>query len=77
MKRKILLLLISILILSTFIQVMTFAQRGRGFRPEWDMERSHSYHNIDDDMYSFLFIIGIILVVFIISAIKGQNKNAE
>ena len=66
---------ISILILSTFIQVMTFAQRGRGFRPEWDMERSHSYHNIDDDMYSFLFIIGIILVVFIIAAIKGHNKK--
>ena len=65
----------SILVTSIFIQVMTFAQRGRGFRPEWDMERSHSYHNIDDDMYSFLLIIGIILVVFIIAAIKGHKKK--
>lgn len=66
---------ISILVLSILIQVITFAQRGRGFRPEWDMERIHSYHSIDDDMYSFLFIISIILIVFIIATIKGHIKK--
>ena len=57
------------------IHISAFAQRGRGFRPEWDMEKSYSHHNIDDDLYSCLFIISIIFVVFIILAIKRHNKK--
>ena len=63
------------LIIMAFIQIAAFAQRGRGFRPEWDMERSHTHHSIDDDFWSFVFIIGIIVVAFIIAAIKGHSKK--
>lgn len=63
------------LIIMAFFQIAAFAQRGRGFRPEWDIEKSHTYHSIDDDMWSFIFIIGIIVVAFIIAAIKGHNKK--
>lgn len=63
------------LIIMAFFQIAAFAQRGRGFRPEWDMERNYSHHSIDDDVWSFIFIIGIIVVAFIIAAIKGHNKK--
>ena len=57
--------------------LFVFAQRGK-VRPEWDFDggRSVSHHNIDNDMYSFLFIIGIIVIVLIFAAIKG-NMNKQ
>lgn len=41
-----------------------FAQRGK-VRPEWDFNNGDNvvHHSLNDDMYSFLFIIGIVIVL--------------
>ena len=68
---------IASLIIMAFIQIAAFAQRGRGFRPEWDMDRSYSHHSIDDDMWSFLFVIGLIIIIFAYAYFKGHAARQE
>ena len=40
--------------------MLVFAQRGK-VRPEWDINGGGSHHSIDDDLYSFLLIVGLIV----------------
>lgn len=69
--------LTSIVILAV-IQVVAFAQRGK-VRPEWDIDNaSGSYHNIDDDMWSSLLIIGCIILFFLFSIYyRGKRSKKE
>ncbi len=69
---------IGFLLLLILIHVMSFAQRGRGFRPEWDMDNTHIHHSINDDMWSFLFVIGLIIIILVYSYLKGlANRQKE
>lgn len=75
MKRKVMMTIMS------FFYILSFAQRGRGFRPEWDMESFHNQHSVDDDMWSFLFVIGLIIIIFAYYFFKGlavrQKEKAK
>lgn len=65
-------------ILFALFQIVALAQRGK-VRPEWDLDGggSVSHHSIDDDMWGFFLLIGIIIVVFIYSAIKGSKNRTS
>ena len=67
--------LVAIIILATF-QVVAFAQRGK-VRPEWDIDGGGSHHSVDDDLWSFLFFVGLIVLPFIYIAIKGALKKSQ
>ena len=69
---------IYLIIVIIFIQFAVYAQRGK-VRPEWDLDGggSASRHNVDDDMWGFLLMIGIIVVVLIYSAIKGSIERSK
>lgn len=60
------------------IQIAAFAQRGK-VRPEWDFDggESVSRHSIDDDLWSFLLIIGLIVLYFVYIAIKGSLGHSK
>lgn len=62
---------ITLIICCCFLQLFVIAQRGR-FRPEWDMnDVSRNHHSIDDDFWSFLLIIGIIILFLVFAYFKG------
>jgi hypothetical protein len=58
-----------------FYQTFTFAQRGK-VRPEWDINGGGSHHSIDDDLYSFLFIVGLVALYFLFLAIRGAFSRS-
>lgn len=66
------------LLIVTFsiLWITTFAQRGK-VRQEWDIDGSHYYHNFDDDMYSFLFIVFIVVIIFVVAALKGYRNDTK
>ena len=64
------------IILLTIIQVVAYAQRGK-VRPEWDINGGGSHHSIDDDLYSFLFIVGLVALFFIFLAIRGALSSSR
>ena len=59
-----------------FCQTFTFAQRGK-VRPEWDINGGGSHHSIDDDLYSFLFIVGLVALYFLFLAIRGAFSRSR
>lgn len=59
-----------------FYQTFTFAQRGK-VRPEWDINGGGSHHSIDDDLYSFLFIVGLVALYFLFLAIRGAFSRSQ
>lgn len=67
--------LINTLFLS-ICQTFVFAQRGK-VRPEWDINGGGSHHSIDDDLYSFLLIVGLIVLYFVYIAIKGSLSRSR
>lgn len=75
MKREVMMTIMS------FFYIISFAQRGRGFRPEWDMDNYHNHHGVDDDMWSFLFVIGLAIIIFAYYYFKGlavrQKEKAK
>ena len=64
------------IILLTVIQVVAYAQRGK-VRPEWDINGGGSHHSIDDDLYSFLFVVGLVALFFIFLAIRGALSSSR
>lgn len=56
--------------------MVTFAQRGK-VRPHWDIDGGGSHHSVDDDLWSFLFIVGLIVLYFAYIAIKGSLSNSR
>ena len=67
--------LINTLFLS-ICQTFVFAQRGK-VRPEWDINGVGSHHSIDDDLYSFLFIVGLVVLYFVFLAIRGTSRGSR
>jgi len=67
--------LINTLFLS-ICQTFVFAQRGK-VRPEWDINGGGSHHSIDDDLYSFLLMVGLIVLYFVYIAIKGSLSRSR
>lgn len=69
---------IYLIIVMVLIQIAAFAQRGK-VRPEWDLDggNSVSCHGVDDDMWGFFLMIGIIVLFFIYSAIKGSIERSK
>ena len=67
--------LISIVILA-IIKVVAYAQRGK-VRPEWDFDGGHNVlrHDTNDDMWSFLLIIGAVALFFLYYYIKENSKR--
>ena len=59
-----------------FCQTFTFAQRGK-VRPEWDINGGGSHHSVDDDLYSFLFIVGLVALYFLFLAIRGAFSRSQ
>jgi hypothetical protein len=56
--------------------MLVFAQRGK-VRPEWDINGGGSHHSIDDDLYSFLFIVGLVVLYFVFLAIRGTSRGSR
>ena len=65
-----------LVIITAFCQMLVFAQRGK-VRPEWDINGGGSHHSIDDDLYSFLLIVGLIVLYFVYIAIKGSLSRSR
>lgn len=59
-----------------FYQTFTFAQRGK-VRPEWDINGGGSHHSIDDDLYFFLFIVGLVALYFLFLTIRGAFSRSR
>ena len=66
--------LLTIVLLAT-IQVVVLAQRGK-VRPEWDFDGGYNVlrHDTNDDMWSFLLVIGAVVLYFLYYYIKGHSK---
>lgn len=60
------------LLIAILLPLLICAQRGK-VRPEWDFNNGDNVvqHSINDDLYSFLFIIGIVFVLFIGAYLYG------
>lgn len=57
--------------------IVTFAQRGK-VRPEWDIDYGNrTVHHINDDIWSFLLVVGIIIMVLAISYFSGVVKRKQ
>ena len=65
-----------LIIITTFCQMLIYAQRGK-VRYDWDIDEGNGRHSIDDDLYSFLLIVGLIVLYFVYIAIKGSLSRSR
>lgn len=68
---------ICFLVIMVLSHIAVYAQRGK-IRPEWDIcYGNRSSHNLDNDLWSFLFIIGIIIIAFACTYLYGVVKRGK